>query len=255
MKAAIKQQVDYGKICLYVDLHAHASKRACFMFGNNLNGEQALKAMLLPKLISMNSLNFDFLECSFSDKNMNCKDKKDGLSREGCGRVSIGKLTGIPNCYTLECNYASGRTINRLTPKLIRATGQHEPEIPVTESKSKIYEDCFAKGQLIKNKAPVYTIEIFEDVGRAFCIGLLDFYDINPVSRIATSNLKTIEKVEQDILLHYPIFIPKKKEEEKKDLPPLGKNQRKGTSMRPPNRGALATAAGGNKENRDKMTS
>ena len=123
VRLAIKQQVDYGKICLYIDLHAHASKRGCFMFGNSLNGEEALKAMLLPKLISMNSLNFDFLECSFSDKMMKCKDKKDGLSREGCGRVSIGKLTGIPNCYTLECNYASGRTINRLTPKINKATG------------------------------------------------------------------------------------------------------------------------------------
>ena len=191
------------------------------MFGNSLSGEDALKAMLLPKLISMNSLNFDFLECSFSDKMMNCKDKKDGLSREGCGRVSIGKLTSLPNCYTLECNYASGRTINRLTPKVIRATGQHEPEVPVTDAHSKIYEDCFIKQQQIKNKAPPYTIEIFEDVGRAFCIGLLDFYDINPVTRLLSSNLKTLESVKKDILAHYPIFIPKNKEEDKKELPPL----------------------------------
>ena len=49
------------------------------MFGNSLGGEEALKAMMLPKLISMNSLNFDFMECSFSDKMMTCKDKKDGL--------------------------------------------------------------------------------------------------------------------------------------------------------------------------------
>ena len=129
-----------------MDLHAHASKLGCFMFGNSLGGEDALKAMVLPKLMSMNSINFDFLECSFSDKMMNCKDKKDGLSREGAGRVAIGKLTGIPNCYTLECNYASGRRINRLTPKLIKGTGTHEPEIPVTEVKSKFYEECFIKG-------------------------------------------------------------------------------------------------------------
>jgi hypothetical protein len=77
------------KLDIYVDLHAHASKRGCFMFGNNLKGEEMLKNMLLPKLVSLNSLNFDFLECSFSDKLMNCKDKKDGLTREGCGRVSI----------------------------------------------------------------------------------------------------------------------------------------------------------------------
>ena len=165
MRQAIQQQVDYGKICLYVDLHAHAAKQGCFMFGNNLTGEDALRAMLLPRLISMNSMNFDFHECSFSDKLMNCKDKKDGLSREGCGRVSMGRLTGLPNCYTLECNYASGRTINRLTPKIVRATGKQEPELPVTDPASKLYEECFHKGVQIKNKAPAYTIEIFKDVG------------------------------------------------------------------------------------------
>ena len=186
------------------------------MFGNSLSGEEALKAMLLPKLISMNSLNFDFMECSFSDKMMHCKDKKDGLSREGCGRVSIGKLTSIPNCYTLECNYASGRTINRLTPKIDKATGQALPEVPITDWHSKHYEDCWAKGQLIKGKAPPYTIEIFEDCGRAFCIGLLDFFDINPISRIVSSNLKTLEGVEKEILAKNTIFIPKKREEEKK---------------------------------------
>ena len=102
--------------------------------------------MLLPKLISMNSMNFDFHECSFADKMMKVKDKKDGLSREGCGRVSIGKLTGLPNCYTLECNYASGRTINRLTPKIVKKTGLQEPEDPVTDPSSKLYEECFFKG-------------------------------------------------------------------------------------------------------------
>ena len=50
---------------------------------------------------------------------MKVKDKKDGLSREGSGRVSIMKATNeLPNCYTLECNYASGKRINHLFPKL-----------------------------------------------------------------------------------------------------------------------------------------
>jgi cytosolic carboxypeptidase protein 5 len=30
------------------------------MFGNALQGEAALQSMLLPKLMSLNSLNFDF---------------------------------------------------------------------------------------------------------------------------------------------------------------------------------------------------
>jgi hypothetical protein len=88
------------------------------MFGNNLKGEEMLKNMLLPKLVSLNSLNFDWVECSFSEGMMKVKDKKDGLGREGCGRVSIMHVTGLPNCYTLECNYASGRTVNHLSQKL-----------------------------------------------------------------------------------------------------------------------------------------
>lgn len=119
VKAVIVQQHKYRKLDVYVDLHAHANKRGCFMFGNNLTGEAMLKNMLLPKLVSLNSLNFDWMECSFAEGMMHVKDKKDGLSREGCGRVSIMQAAdGLPNCYTLECNYASGRRINHISQKL-----------------------------------------------------------------------------------------------------------------------------------------
>jgi len=94
--------------------------------------------MLLAKCVSMNSLNFDFGECSFDEKMMKVKDKKDGLSREGAGRVGIMKATeNMPNCYTLECNYASGKRINHLFPKTIVETGQFEPEFTfVTDEKA-----------------------------------------------------------------------------------------------------------------------
>lgn len=108
----------------YVDIHAHANKMGCFMFGNALDGEQQLKNMLLPRLIAFNCLNFDFVECSFSEKMMNVKDKADGLSREGSGRVAIYKTTNNPLCYTLECNYATGRRINHISAKLNTLTGQ-----------------------------------------------------------------------------------------------------------------------------------
>ena len=73
--------------------------------------------MLFARLISLNSLNFDFKECSFSEKLMTVKDGGSGLSREGSGRVGIFKATGLINCYTLECHYQTGRIINMLTPK------------------------------------------------------------------------------------------------------------------------------------------
>lgn len=89
--------------------------------------------MLLPKVISLNSLNFDYNECNFSDKMMNVRDKKDGLSREGSGRVAIMKATNLANCYTLECNYASGKRINHIFPKVIKQTGRIDPETWITD--------------------------------------------------------------------------------------------------------------------------
>ena len=184
----------------YVDIHAHANKMGCFMFGNSLEGEQQLKNMLFPRLIALNCLNFDFVECSFSEKMMNVKDKADGLSREGSGRVAIYKATNNPLCYTLECNYATGRRINHLPAKLNTTTGETENEIPITDSHSKMYAGA---------KAPPYTAEIFEDVGRAFCIGLLDNIENNPVSRIPLSSYKTLEGIKNDILSHNRIIMPK----------------------------------------------
>ncbi len=97
--------------------------------------------MLFPKLVSMNSLNFDFAECSFNEKMMFVKDKGCGLSREGCARVAVYKATGIVHSYTLECNFFTGRRINHLTPKLNKVTGENEPEQPITDIKSKIYTE------------------------------------------------------------------------------------------------------------------
>lgn len=36
------------------------------------------------------------------------------MSREGSGRVAVFKLTGLVRCYTLECNYNTGRLVNTL---------------------------------------------------------------------------------------------------------------------------------------------
>jgi len=108
-KKAIQQQSNYGILKYYVDLHAHATKMGWFLFGNSHIGEKLLDNLMLAKMISMNSLNFDLTEWWFSEKNMKVKDKGNGLSREGCGRVSIFKSTGCTHCYTLECNYASGK--------------------------------------------------------------------------------------------------------------------------------------------------
>lgn len=83
-------------IAFYVDLHAHATKRGVFMYGNYFgNSLEQAENMLFPKIVSLNSPHLDFEHCVFSEKNMYTADKRDGLSKEGSGRVAMHKATGI----------------------------------------------------------------------------------------------------------------------------------------------------------------
>ena len=45
---------------------------------------------------------------------MNRKDRRDGLSKSGSGRVGIYRETGLTHIYTLECNYNTGLTLNAI---------------------------------------------------------------------------------------------------------------------------------------------
>lgn len=46
------------------------------------------------------------------------RDKRDGMSREGSGRVAVYKMTGLIRSYTLECNYNSGRLVNTIPARV-----------------------------------------------------------------------------------------------------------------------------------------
>ncbi len=82
-------------LAFYVDLHAHACKRGCFFYGNYFsNLIEQTENMLFPRLVSLNSPHLDFEQCVFSEKNMSTADKRDGMSKEGSGRVAMYKATG-----------------------------------------------------------------------------------------------------------------------------------------------------------------
>ena len=93
--------------------------------------------MLLPKLMSLNCVNFDFTESSFNDADNNKKDHK-GDSREGSGRASIYKETQLPYCYTVEGNYATGLRINTLRPRIQDGKPLKE-ELAINDTSSKFY--------------------------------------------------------------------------------------------------------------------
>ena len=102
---------------MYIDLHGHATKRGCFVFGNSMgNPKAAVEQILFPKLMSLNCVNFDIRECGFNDEVNNKKDKK-GDSRSASGRATIFRETNsgdVTYCFTLEGNYATGLRINTL---------------------------------------------------------------------------------------------------------------------------------------------
>ncbi|KAL2081963.1 hypothetical protein ACEWY4_021781 [Coilia grayii] len=170
-------------VAYYVDLHGHASKRGCFMYGNSLADENdQVENLLYPKLIAVNSAHFDFLGCNFSEKNMYARDKRDGQSKEGSGRVAIHKAIGLVHCYTLECNYNTGRSVNTIPPACHdngRATPPPPPTFP-----------------------PKYTPDIYEQVGRAVAVAALDMAECNPWPRLILSEHSCLPNLRASLLKH-----------------------------------------------------
>lgn len=162
-------------LALYLDMHAHASKRGCFLYGNHLaDAADQVENLLYARLAAVNTPHFDFGGSVFSEKNMHAKDRRDkGVSKEGSGRVALYRATSAVRCYTLECNYNTGRTVNKV-PDADHAGG----------------------GALSPGRAPTvvpkYTPETWQEVGRALLVALLDAEDANPCSRISRSNLRTL---------------------------------------------------------------
>ncbi|XP_073905452.1 cytosolic carboxypeptidase-like protein 5 isoform X2 [Castor canadensis] len=170
-------------VAYYVDLHGHASKRGCFMYGNSFSDESTqVENMLYPKLISLNSAHFDFQGCNFSEKNMYARDRRDGQSKEGSGRVAIYKASGIIHSYTLECNYNTGRSVNSI-PAACHDNGRASPPPP----------PAFPSR---------YTVELFEQVGRAMAIAALDMAECNPWPRIVLSEHSSLTNLRAWMLKH-----------------------------------------------------
>ncbi|CAI2359427.1 unnamed protein product [Moneuplotes crassus] len=189
-KQIINQLNKTSKLVLYIDLHAHASRKGCFMFGNSLNIiHQQVENMALPKVISLNSIDFDFSQCSFAEANMKVKDKSTGLARDGCGRVAIWNDTGIPNSYTLECHYTIGLKNNTLTDIVDVKTGE------IVQKAEDDKEQTDPNLVMAGTKENPYTVESFMQIGKAVCVGILDYYELNTSSRIPSSEFRSMKNI------------------------------------------------------------
>ena len=146
------------------------------MYGNHFDElETKVSALLYPKLMSINSANFDFPACNFTAKNMFLKDRHTGAGKEGSGRVSVYKATGLTYCYTLECNFNTGRHTNSV-PLSSRDCGRASPPPSF-------------------DHPPKYNPAIYEDCGRYMAISILDLTDSNPWTRLPCSSCKNVKGV------------------------------------------------------------
>ena len=174
--ALVKQLHEAGQLHFYIDCHAHSNKRGCFLFGNALEADEMLSNVLYAKLVQQNSRWFDFEGCEFkfSEKlaNQYAKDARDGngAGKEGSGRVGVYKLTGLTHVYTLECNYNTGRIVNRLGhPFAPEGTDQDRSLSPQPP---------------LRCLHPKYSPETWQSVGKALAVSALDVLQINPCSRL-----------------------------------------------------------------------
>ena len=97
-----------------------------------------LRNVSYAKLVALNSPYLALGCCNFSLAGMAAKDTRDGLSKEGAGRVAFFKLTGCRHCYTVEVNYHNGRSTNvvQQLPSQPQNLTVNAPPAPPTSSAS-----------------------------------------------------------------------------------------------------------------------
>ena len=108
------------------------------------------------------------------------KDKREGLSKEGSGRVALNKHFGIVHSYTLECSYAIGKSCNPI-PAAESDThgGRISPAMPFS-------------------LPPKFTIEHYRDVGKACALAAIDILPgHNPFTRVSQSTFKTLNTLRE----------------------------------------------------------
>ena len=115
VRELLLQHARTSRLGFYLDLHAHANKRAVFAYGNALPGATclmrnlhecskscfcplttwytcadaaALEAKTYAKVVALNSPIFDASACNFSEQNMRCVNRQ-GEANDGSRRVAF----------------------------------------------------------------------------------------------------------------------------------------------------------------------
>lgn len=201
------------RLVLYVDLHAHASKRGCFVFGNAWEDDATqTQALLYPKLLSMNSAHFDFPSCDFTSRSMRSGNKTDGTTKGGTGRVALAASGGLVECYTLEASYCMGLTLNPIVTLDVdkvhavdarnkeQSRGHAKHDSSSGQPQRRVSRSHSLDSRRISGSSPAgaslrYSPETYHELGRGIATALLDLTDCNPVSRIQCTSHHSVDGV------------------------------------------------------------
>lgn len=207
-----------GRLVLYLDLHAHASKRGCFVFGNAWDDTSSqIEALLYPKLLSLNTPHFDFLSCDFTSRSMQQKNKAEGVSKEGTGRVALAVESGLVLSYTLEASYNMGTCLNTVAANEWDAvsfdtpSSAHTPPASATAGSSNSRRSSVSSAASSSASASAsgtppcgptsaaatlrYTPDTYGDLGRGICVAVLDMFALNPSSRLPLTPFGSVNGV------------------------------------------------------------
>jgi len=183
----------------YIDMHSHAMKRGLFIFGNHIEDLGAhLRNVSFARLLQINCPYLSLPACNFSAKNMRARDQRDGLSKEGAGRVAFYKLTQCTHAYTCEVNYHCGRTVNSVAPLPGKPWTDAQPSdssaaaVPAAAASASAssasldlswQRDDHLLSQVVH--PPVQYLEPqFRSMGKALCVSVLDLLGGNEWSRL-----------------------------------------------------------------------
>lgn len=195
---AIKELVQYlvqeDRLFFYCDLHSHAAKKGCFFFGNALDYVMQVESMLFAKVMSLNCVNFEYDSCNFTLKHMYAKDKGEKLTKEGAGRVCVYRMSNIIHSYTLECGFHYSNTLNRVVHPKQGHTSSNKANITYRET-----DVTNIDSQVYKENPPYYTIEMYEDIGKAMLVSILDIFEKNPCSRLVNTQYITLDNLRREL--------------------------------------------------------
>ena len=203
--AVARQHHEAGQLLLTMDIHAHAGKRGCFLYGNlpphwaNQQDGLCLDGALYARLLALSSPHLDFDSCVFY-----AGDGRHDGAPGGSGREALFAATGLPLVFTLECNYNTGRRVNVLPPQ--REEQQASSCEPAPSSAppsiqrkvaSRLRAPTSPAGGSPSSRRPggpspsplssapvVYTPAAWRNVGEGIGRAALDLLAVNPSSRV-----------------------------------------------------------------------